>query len=120
MSFFRDGFFLCANGLFKHVQAGGDPVLAFATDGTLYYSALVYDFSFANRTPSGVAVASSRDGGANWSKPVMVHYEDANNFFNDKEWIAAGAGGKVYVTWTLFKSNNHMVHFFEHRRGGVA
>jgi len=94
-----------ANGLFKHVQAGGDPALAFATDGSLYYSALVYDFSFANRTPSGVAVASSRDGGANWSKPVMVHYEDANNFFNDKEWIAAGAGGKVYVTWTLFKSN---------------
>jgi hypothetical protein len=94
-----------ANGLFKHVQAGGDPALAFAPDGTLYYSALVYDFSFANRTPSGVAVASSRDGGANWSKPVMVHYEDANNFFNDKEWIAAGAGGKVYVTWTLFKSN---------------
>jgi len=94
-----------ANGLFKHVQAGGDPALAFATDGTLYYSALVYDFSFANRTPSGVAVASSRDGGANWSKPVMVHYEDANNFFNDKEWIAAGTGGKVYVTWTLFKSN---------------
>jgi hypothetical protein len=94
-----------ANGLFKHVQAGGDPALAFAPDGTLYYSALVYDFSFANRTPSGVAVASSRDGGANWSKPVMVHYEDANNFFNDKEWIAAGTGGKVYVTWTLFKSN---------------
>src|SRR5258706_10079367 len=93
------------SGNFTHVQAGGDPALAFATDGTLYYSALVYDFSFANRTPSGVAVASSRDGGANWSKPVMVHYEDANNFFNDKEWIAAGAGGKVYVTWTLFKSN---------------
>jgi hypothetical protein len=94
-----------ANGLFKHVLAGGDPVLAFAADGTLYYSALVYDFSFPNRTPSGVAVASSRDGGATWSAPVMVHYEDANNFFNDKEWIAAGAGGNVYVTWTLFKSN---------------
>jgi hypothetical protein len=94
-----------ASGLFKHVQAGGDPVLAFAPDGTLYYSALVYDFSFTNRTPSGVAVASSRDGGATWSTPVMVHYEDANEFFNDKEWIAAGAGGNVYVTWTLFKSN---------------
>jgi hypothetical protein len=93
------------SGLFKHVQAGGDPVLAFSTDGTLYYSALVYDFSFANRTPSGVAVAYSRDGGATWSAPVMVHYEDANNFLNDKEWIAAGAGGNVYVTWTLFKFN---------------
>ncbi len=95
-----------ANGLFKHVQAGGDPVLAFAPDGTLYYSALVYNF-FANRTPSGVAVASSRDGGATWSTPVMVHYEDANTFFNDKEWIAAGAGGNVYVTWTLFKMDDH-------------
>jgi hypothetical protein len=93
-----------ASGLFKHVQAGGDPVLAFAPDGTLYYSALVYDFSFANRTPSGVAVASSNDGGATWSTPVMVHYEDANVFFNDKEWVTAGAGGDVYVTWTLFSA----------------
>ena len=92
-------------GLFKHVQAGGDPVLAFAPNGVLYYSALVYDFSFPNRTPSGVAVAVSRDGGANWTAPVMVRYESANNFFNDKQWIAAGANGTVYVTWTLFKSN---------------
>jgi BNR repeat-like domain len=92
-------------GLFKHVQAGGDPVLAFAPNGVLYYSALVYDFSFPNRTPSGVAVAVSHDGGANWTTPVMVHYEGANNFFNDKQWIAAGADGNVYVTWTLFKSN---------------
>ena len=88
------------------MQAGGDPVLAFARDGTLYYSALVYDFSFANRTPSGVAVASSRDGGAAWGAPVMDHFEDGNSFFNDKEWIVAGAGGNVYVTWTLFKSNS--------------
>ena len=92
-------------GLFKHVQAGGDPVLAFSPEGVLYYAALVYDFSFTNRTPSGVAVAVSRDGGATWSAPVMLHYESSNDFFNDKEWIAAGAGGNVYVTWTHFKSN---------------
>src|SRR5215472_5569898 len=76
-------------GAFTHVAAGGDPALAFGKDGTLYFAALVYDFSFANRSPSGVAVASSRDGGATWTAPVMVHYEDSNNFFNDKEWIAA-------------------------------
>ena len=98
-----------ANGLFKHVQAGGDPVLAFAPDGTLYFNSLVYNFSFPNRTPSGVAVASSRDGGATWSTPVMVHYEDANIFFNDKNWIAAGAGGNVYVTWTLFRFNSSRI-----------
>ena len=96
-----------ANGLFKHVQAGGDPVLAFSPDGTLYFLSLVYNFNFANRTPSGLAVASSRDGGATWSRPVMVHYEDANTFFNDKNWIAAGKGGNVYVTWTLFKMDDH-------------
>ena len=94
-------------GLFTHVQAGGDPVLAFAPGGTLYYAALVYDFSFANRTPSGVAVATSRDGGLTWNTPVMVHYESANNFFNDKEWIAAGPNGDVYVTWTLFNQGPH-------------
>ncbi len=37
----------------------------------------------------------------------MVHYESANNFFNDKEWIAAGAGGDVYVTWTHFNQGPH-------------
>jgi hypothetical protein len=94
-------------GLFTHVSAGGDPVLAFGQDGTLYFLALVYDFSFANRTPSGVAVASSPDGGATWSTPVMVHFESANNFFNDKPWIAAGAGGDVYVTWTHFNQGPH-------------
>ena len=94
-----------ASGLFKHVSAGGDPVLAFAPDGTLYYSALVYNFSFLNRTPSGVAVSVSRDGGSTWGAPVMVHYEDANTFFNDKEWVAAGTNGNVYVTWTLLKFN---------------
>ncbi len=115
-----------ATGLFKHVQAGGDPVLAFAPDGTLYYSALVYDFSFPNRTPSGVAVAVSHDGGATWNTPVMVHYEDANTFFNDKEWIAAGAGGNVYVTWTLFKFNkprgyisSHIVEAVSHDHGAT-
>lgn len=94
-------------GQFTHVSAGGDPVLAFGQDGTLYFLALVYDFSFTNRTPSGVAVASSSDGGASWTAPVMVHYESANNFFNDKPWITAGAGGEVYVTWTHFNQGPH-------------
>lgn len=92
-------------GAFSHVEAGGDPVLAFAPNGTLYYSALVYDLSLPNQTPSGVAVAVSRDGGATWAAPVMLQYEASNNFFNDKQWIAAGANGEVYVSWTVFKSN---------------
>src|SRR5207248_5606328 len=53
------------------------------------------------------AVSVSHDGGSTWGAPVMVHYEDANAFFNDKESIAAGANGNVYVTWTLFKVKPH-------------
>src|SRR5207245_2550351 len=83
--------------------ASGDPLLTFAPDSTLYYPALVYNYSFLNRTPSGVAVSVSHDGGSTWGAPVMVHYEDANTFFNDKEWVTAGTNGNVYVTWTLFK-----------------
>ncbi len=50
-------------------------------------------------------MAVSHTGGATWAAPVMVHFESSNNFFNDKEWIAARANGYVYVTWTSFKSN---------------
>ena len=108
------------SGQFTHVFAGGDPVLAFGRDGTLYFLALVYDFSFTNRTPSGVAVATSHDGGTSWSTPVMLHYEDSNNFLNDKPWIAAGAGGDVYVTWTHFKLAPHVGYVSSHIVGAVS
>ena len=110
------------SGVFTHVGAGGDPVLAFGRDGTLYFLALVYDPSLIK---SGVAVASSHDGGASWSTPVMVHYEDTAHFFNDKPWIAAGAGGDVYVTWTHFNQgprgsgyiSSHIVGSVSHDHG---
>lgn len=95
-------------GNFKQFDAaGGDPVLAYAPDGTLYYAALEYSFNYANRTPSGVAVASSHDGGTTWSRPTMVSQEDGNNFFNDKEWITVGPDGAVHVTWTRFNQGAH-------------
>lgn len=95
-------------GNFKQFDAaGGDPVLAYAPDGTLYYSALEYNFNYPNRTPSGVAVAASHDGGNTWSAPVMVSQEDGSNFFNDKEWITVGPDGAVHVTWTRFDQGAH-------------
>ena len=104
-------------GLFTHVFAGGDPVLAFGQDGTLYFLALVYDNALIK---SGVAVASSHDGGASWSTPVMVHFESASNFFNDKPWIAAGAGGDVYVTWTHFNQGPHGAGYISSHIVGAA
>ena len=109
-----------AVGLFKHAAGGGDPVLAFGPDGRLYYTALAYDFSYPNHTPSGVAIASSTDGGLHWSAPVMINYQSSNNFFNDKEWVAAGSGGNVYVTWTLFKSNKPQGYISSNIMGAVS
>jgi hypothetical protein len=86
-------------GTFKKVDSAGDPALAFGPDGTLYYANIV----FSRVSPaSGVAVSVSRDGGSTWDAPNMVTYNDTANFFNDKEWIAASADGRVVVTWTRF------------------
>jgi len=86
-------------GVFKKFDSAGDPAVAFSPDGVAYYSNIVFSrVSFA----SGVAVSSSRDGGRTWSAPNLVTFVDAGNFFHDKEWIAAGTGGRVVVTWTRF------------------
>ena len=84
---------------FKKMDSAGDPVMAFGPDGTVYYANIV----FSRVSPaSGVAVSISHDGGRTWSAPNMVSYMDSANYFNDKEWIAAGPNGKVVVTWTKF------------------
>jgi hypothetical protein len=86
-------------GVFAKVDSAGDPVMTFGPDGTVYYANLV----FSRVSPaSGVAVSKSTDGGVTWSAPSMVSFTSSANFFNDKEWIAAGANGKVVVSWTRF------------------
>ena len=86
-------------GQFAKVDAAGDPAMAIGPDGTVYYANIV----FSRVSPaSGVAVSVSHDGGLTWGQPNMVTSEKAVNFFNDKEFIAAGPNGKVVVTWTKF------------------
>ena len=90
-------------GDFSHMDSCGDPVLAFSPDGQrLYYTGLICNFDKFPRAMSGVAVAVSTNGGASWSAPTMVDYRASSDFFNDKEWIAAGPGNTVYLTWTKF------------------
>lgn len=88
-----------ATGSMKKFDSAGDPALTFSPDGVAYYANIVFSrTTFA----SGVVVSSSRDGGRTWSDPSIVSYIDAGNFFNDKEWVAAGTNGQVTVTWTRF------------------
>jgi hypothetical protein len=89
-------------GLFSRQSACGDPALAFAPDGTLYYSGIVCSDSPITLI-SGIAVAKSLDGGVHWSAPVMVSYNNAWAIFNDKSFMTVGPDGAVYVTWTRFK-----------------
>ncbi|HEX8940415.1 MAG TPA: sialidase family protein [Candidatus Limnocylindrales bacterium] len=91
-------------GNFKLMDSAGDPVMAFGPDGVAYYANIV----FSRVSPaSGVAVSTSTDGGRTWSAPNMVAYQKAGNFFNDKEWLAAGPNGSVVVTWTVFNQGPH-------------
>jgi len=91
-----------SKGVFTKTGCGGDPVLAFAPNGTLYFASLTYNLDKFPRQMSGVAVSSSGDGGLHWSTPVMVDYNATGNFFQDKEWIGVGNDGSVYLTWTRF------------------
>jgi hypothetical protein len=88
-----------AAGQLMKVDSAGDPVVAFAPDGTAYYANIV----FSRVSPaSGIVMSTSADGGATWSQPNVVAYTDAGNFLNDKVWMTAGPNGKVVVTWTRF------------------
>ncbi len=90
-------------GAFSNVDSCGDPVLAFNKTGSrLYFTQLVCNFDKFPRTMSGVAIASSSDGGSHWSAPTMIDYRATGDFFADKEWVTVGGDGTVYVTWTKF------------------
>lgn len=91
-----------AKGQFVKTGCGGDPVMAFAPDGSLYFAALTYNLDKFPREMSGVAVSKSTDGGLHWAAPVMVSYNATGNFFFDKEWLGVSNDGTVNLTWTKF------------------
>jgi hypothetical protein len=92
-------------GVFARLSDCGDPVMAFAPDGTLYYSGLVCGFNYVTEF-SGVTVSTSHDGGVTWDAPVLVSFSDSGNIFTDKEWLTVGSDGTLYLTWTRFFDNN--------------
>ncbi len=105
----------------------GDPVISFgpkpnglggfsyANGARAYYSTLA---SYkdgkspfpANKAPELLAVSYSDDNGLTWSAPVIATTKLNPNNFNDKEWVVADDNlaspffGRVYVTWTQFRS----------------
>src|SRR5207247_9715492 len=94
-------------------DAGGDPSVAFDSQGNVYYAGLGF-----NRTspPNTVAVNKGTfDGGGTltWGLPTFINQTTSPSTLNDKEWIAVDSHSgspfqdRVYVSWTRFIFNPH-------------
>jgi hypothetical protein len=89
-------------------ERASDPWISFSPDGTAHLMALVFDDSVSE---NGMAVASSNDGGATWSEPVIIKKSPAQDprfrsLFHDKNTLTADPfdPNLVYATWTLFRT----------------
>jgi hypothetical protein len=89
-------------------DAGGDPALAFDSQGNIYYAGLGF-----NRTSAPNTVAVNRgtfDGSGNltWGPPTFINQTTTPTILNDKEWIGADWHAsspykdRVYVSWTRY------------------
>src|SRR5258706_8460285 len=92
-------------------DAGGDPALAFDSQGRVYYAGLGFNRASA---PNTVAVNQGTFNGAGqltWGAPAFINQTTAPSTLNDKEWIAADwhvsspFRDRVYVSWTRFIFN---------------
>jgi hypothetical protein len=100
-------------------DAGGDPAVAFDSQGHVYYAGLGFD---RTAPPNTVAVNKGTfdgSGGLTWSQPTFINPTTAPSTLNDKEWIAADANlsspfrDRVYVTWTRFVFNPANGHYVQ-------
>ncbi|MDX1611271.1 MAG: sialidase family protein [Candidatus Thermoplasmatota archaeon] len=94
---------------------GSDPVLAFAPNGTLYYSSIHVTQAEENEGPfppqtapvtgypienAGIAVTRSLDGGQTWEDPVVHGHKEAGEGIFDKQWIAVDpTTGQIYISY---------------------
>jgi hypothetical protein len=96
-----------------HYPCASDPVLAFSSNGTLYYVSLPYTPCPADQQPatpllepvsscaidSGLVLSRSRDGGATWDLQVEVARRYGSAVL-DKQWLACDpATGQLYLSY---------------------
>jgi len=91
-------------------DAGGDPALAFDSQGNVYYAGLGFD---RTAPPNTVAVnkgtfGAGPNGALHWGPPTFINPTTSPSTFNDKEWIGVDSHAsspfrdRVYVSWTRF------------------
>jgi len=105
----------------KGVQSDGDPVIVygpkpkagggftFANGARAYYASLAT--IPAKKGFEFIIVSFSDDNGHTWSAPVIGTNKASSVDFNDKNWISVDSSpsskffGRVYLSWTEFRSN---------------
>jgi hypothetical protein len=89
-------------------DAGGDPSVAFDSQGQVFYAGLGFNRTSA---PNTVAVNKGTfDGSGNltWGPPTFINPTTTPTILNDKEWIAVDSHvsssfrDRIYVTWTRY------------------
>lgn len=85
------------------ILGGGDPVLAFDTDGTAYLSWLTISANILLNISIELHWATSADGGATWQRqaPVIdagqiLNLDNPESRFVDKEWLATDLSSSAY------------------------
>ena len=95
-------------------DAGGDPALAFDSQGNVFYAGLGFNRTSAPNTVAVNKGTFNGSGQLTWGLPTFINPTKAPSTLNDKEWIAADwhvsspFRDRVYVSWTrfIFNPNN--------------
>src|SRR3989442_9473351 len=94
-------------------DAGGDPALAFDSQGHVFFAGLGFDRTAAPNTVAVNKGTFDADGVRTWRPPTFIGQTTAPSTLNDKEWIGADTHpgspfqDRVYVSWTRFIFNPH-------------
>jgi hypothetical protein len=92
-------------------DAGGDPAVAFDSQGHVYYAGLGFDRTAPPNTVTVNRGTFDSNGNLTWSQPTFINPTTSPAVFNDKEWINVDANpnspfrDRVYVSWTRFIFN---------------
>jgi hypothetical protein len=100
-------------------DAGGDPALAFDSQGQVFYAGLGFDRAAPPNTVAVNKGTFDASGALSWGPPTFIGQNAASSHLDDKEWIGADAHAgspfqdRVYVSYTHFifnPSNGRTVH----------
>ncbi len=92
-------------------DAGGDPAVAFDSQGNVYYAGLGFNRTNPDNTVAVNKGTFDNNGQLTWGAPVFINQTTAPSTLNDKEWIGVDSNAsspfhdRVYVTWTRFIFN---------------